>query len=114
RGDPKSWRKPPSPRLSAREAPSIRPSPPRPCGASSAEGTRSVAAWLSARSDRASCKLLSDGLLAAEPAPEIEERMRTRRLSQNASNRPSNLSQSDLRAENKCLNAERSSEACCA
>ena len=36
------------------------------------------------------------------------ERERTRLPSQNASNSPSNFSQSDFRAENRCLNAERS------
>ena len=54
-----------------------------------------------------SCRLFSDGLLAAFAEPMVRERDRTRLPSQNASNSPSNFSQSDLRAENRCLNAER-------
>jgi hypothetical protein len=39
----------------------------------------------------------------------VIERDFTRLPSQNASNSPSNLSQSDFRAENKCFSAERNS-----
>ena len=62
-----------------------------------------------ARARAWSCRLFSDGLLAALAEPMVSERDRTRLPSQNASNSPSNCSQSDLRAENRCLNAERSS-----
>ena len=58
--------------------------------------------------DRLSCRLFSDGLLAALAEPVVSDRDFTRLPSQNASNMPSNLSQSDLRAENRCLNALRS------
>ena len=61
------------------------------------------------RSDLLSCRLFSDGLLAAFAEPMVSDRDRTRLPSQNASNSPSNLSQSDFRAENRCLNAERNS-----
>ena len=54
-----------------------------------------------------SCRLFSDGLLAAFAEPMVIDRDLTRRPSQNASNSPSNLSQSDFRAENRCLNATR-------
>ena len=52
--------------------------------------------------------VFSDGLFAAFDEPDVIERDRTRLPSQNASKMPSNFSQSDLRAENRCLNAERS------
>ena len=48
-----------------------------------------------------------DGLFAAFEEPDVIDRDRTRLRSQNASKMPSNFSQSDLRAENRCLNAER-------
>ena len=41
--------------------------------------------------------------------PVVIDRDLTRRPSQNASNSPSNRSQSDFRAENRCLNATRNS-----
>ena len=56
----------------------------------------------------ASCRFFSDGLFAAFAEPAVIERDRTRLPSQNASKMPSNFSQSDFRAENRCLNAERS------
>src|ERR1700730_9276662 len=101
-------RKSTSARLSAREAPSMRPSPAGCSGASSADGIWSVAAWLPLGSDLLSCRLFNDGLLAAFAAPMVRDRDLTRLPSQNASKMPSNLSQSDFRAENRCLNAERS------
>ncbi len=52
--------------------------------------------------------VFSDGLFAAFDEPAASERERTRLPSQNASKIPSNFSQSDFRAENRCLNAERS------
>jgi len=55
-----------------------------------------------------SCRLFSDGLLAAFVEPMVTDRDLTRLSNQNASNSPSNFSQSDFRAENRCLNAERS------
>ena len=64
---------------------------------------------LPTRSDLLSCRLFSDGLLAALVEPMVTDRDLTRLPSQNASNSPSNFSQSDFRAENRCLNAERSS-----
>ncbi len=85
----------------------MRPSPPRPSGALSADGIWSVADWLAPRSVLPSCRLFIDGLLAAFAAPIVSERDRTRLPSQNASNNSSNLSQSDFRAENRCFNAER-------
>ena len=78
------------------------------CDASSSDGTWSVAACLPSRSAPRSCRLFRDGLFAAFDEPAAIERDRTRLPSQNASKSPSNLSQSDLRAENKCLSAERS------
>ena len=66
---------------------------------------RAVAAG--ARLGRVFGKLFSDGLLAAFADPIVSERDRTRLPSQNASKMPSNFSQSDFRAENRCLNAER-------
>ncbi len=86
----------------------MRPSPVRPSGASSADGIWSVAASLPAGSDLLSRRLFSDGLSAAFGEPMVIDRDLTRLPSQNASNSPSNFSQSDLRAENRCLNAERS------
>ena len=59
-----------------------------------------------ARSDLLSCRLFSDGLLAAFAEPMVIDRDFTRLPSQNASNSPSNFSQSDFRAENRCLNAD--------
>ena len=73
------------------------------------EGFDPVADWLPSPFAPASCKLFNDGLLAAFDEPIAVERGRTRLPSQNASNKPSNLSQSDLRAENRCFNAERNS-----
>ena len=52
-------------------------------------------------------EFFSDGLFAAFDEPMVIDRDRTRLPSQNASKMPSNFSQSDLRAENRCLNAER-------
>jgi hypothetical protein len=77
-------------------------------GASSADGIRSVAASPPPASDLFACRLFSDGLLAAFAEPMVSDRDFTRLPSQNASNSPSNLSQSDFRAENRCFNAERS------
>ena len=86
----------------------MRPSPERPSGASSEDGSWSATDWPPPCSTDLSCKLFSDGLLAPGAEPIVRERERTRLPSQNASNNPSNLSQSDLRAENRCLNAARS------
>ena len=87
----------------------MRPSPARSLGAPRrpTEPDRSRLA-AGARSDLLSCRLFSDGLFAAFAEPMVSERERTRLPSQKASNRPSNFSQSDLRAENRCLKAERS------
>ncbi len=85
----------------------MRPSPARSSGASSADGTWSVAASLPLRSEALFCRLFSDGLLAALAEPMVIDRDFTRLPSQNASNSPSNRSQSDFRAENRCLNAVR-------
>ena len=85
----------------------MRPSPARSSAASSVEGTWSSACcapgWLAGF-----CRLFSEGLFAALAEPLVSERERTRLPSQKASNRPSNRSQSALRAENRCLKAERS------
>ena len=87
----------------------MRPSPERSSGASSPEGTWSVAVSLAVGCELVSCRLFSEGLLAALVEPTVRDRDRTRLPSQNASNSPSKRSQSVLRAENRCLKAERSS-----
>ena len=85
----------------------MRPSPARSPSALSTDGI-----WSIAPSPRGAGplpgKFFSDGLLADLADPVVSERDRTRFPSQNASNNPSNRSQSDLRAENRCLKAERS------
>jgi hypothetical protein len=50
---------------------------------------------------------LSEGLFAALADPAAIERERTRFPSQKGIEQPSNFSQSDLRAENRCFSAER-------
>src|SRR5260370_34131184 len=99
-------RKSTSARLSAREAPSMRPSPARSSGPSPAEGIWSVASSLPAGLDCLSCRLFSDGLLAAFTETMVRDRDLTRLPSQNAWNSPSDLSKSDFRSEHKCLNAD--------
>ena len=95
--------------LRAREAPSMRPSPERSLSAPSVEGIWSVAVLPPAEgSDGSPGRFFIEGLLAAFDAPVTVERDRIRLPSQNASKIPSNFSQSDFRAENRCLKAERS------